>query len=158
MGEGGRGLTRDPLALYTGIVTLSDWSNSTPHPSSACRAGVPTIQFHRHRESALASKYCEAHPSPVSHSYRGPPHVPARVLSLWSWNSLQGAPSPVETFTHTKLHMQILRTLQGGALVCPLQSSLLAVLYTHRHGAGADIQLWGKELKFMEYLNNTMLK
>jgi len=57
---------------------------------------------------------------------------------------LQGAPP----YTHTKLHVQVLGSLHGGGLVCPLQSSLLAVLYTHHCGVGGVFSAMGQRVNF----------
>ena len=62
---------------------------------------------------------------------------------------LQGAPPLVESFTHTKLHMQVLGTIHGSGHICPLQSSLLVVLYTRCCGVGSIFLPWGKGLKFI---------
>ena len=67
---------------------------------------------------------------------------------------LQGAPPLVEPLTHTKLHMQVLGSLHGYGLACPLQSSLSAVLYNHCRGVGGVFQPWGKGLKLL--YNNTV--
>ena len=50
-----------------------------------------------------------------------------------------------DTHTH-KLHMQGLGTIHGGGLICPLQLSFLAVLYTCRHGVGGVFLSWGRGL------------
>ena len=60
---------------------------------------------------------------------------------------LQGAPPLVEPLTHTKLLSQVLGSLHGGGLVCPLQSLLLAVLYTRCCGVGWFFLPRGKGLK-----------
>ena len=60
---------------------------------------------------------------------------------------LQGAPPSVEPLTHTKLHTQVLGSLQGGGLVCLLQSLLLAILYTCHCGVGGIFPAMGQRVQ-----------
>ena len=55
---------------------------------------------------------------------------------------LQGAPLFVEPFTLTK----VIGSLHGGGLVCPLQLSLIAVLYTPAMVWAVFFLPWGKGL------------
>ena len=54
----------------------------------------------------------------------------------------------VEPFTHTKIHMQVIRSLHGGRLVCPLQLSVLAVFYTNCRDVGIVFLPLGKGLRY----------
>ena len=75
-----------------------------------------------------------------------PPHLPAWALTLWRWNSLPGQ----AIHTH-KASYAGTTDVARRRLVCPLQSLLLAVLYTRRCGVGGVFQPWGKGLKHIYY-------
>ena len=85
--------------------------------------------------------------SPVSLSSMGPATCTGPGTASMRMECLQGAPSLVEPLTHTKLHMQVLGSLHGGRPIRPLQSLLLAVLYTCRCDVGGIFLSWGGGLK-----------
>ena len=100
---GGENNPRTASALYVLFEVLSHRSLGpppSPLPSMCLDQGGPRRLFHIHTESAWASKCCQAHPSPVSNSYRGPHNIYCPRGSLYEGGKVFEGPFPSRAF-HT---------------------------------------------------------
>ena len=103
--------------------------------------------FHLHRENTWAGICGGAHGGKLNRRGGGASqHLLARH-SLYEGEG--GISSRGPSFTNTKLHMHILGHLHGGRHICPLQSSLLVVLYTRRSSVGGVFPSVGQRVKLL---------
>ena len=123
-------------------------------PLFACPCGVPQYDStYTFIETASGPVNVQGPmSSPISLSFtflHGPCHTYRPGTVSMKLEYLQGAPPWVKPYTQThkaSYGTQVLGPIHGGRRICPLQLSLLAVLYTRHHGVGGVYLLWGKGL------------